>query len=112
MVRLLFLLGLLFSLNAVAAGNGTVSGYIKTVQIKESGYLLIQFEESHANPTECLQSSMVAIKPDSKVFDQIFSIALAAHLSHRKANFYTVLPCSEQYSTSYPVGITGAILDQ
>lgn len=111
MNKLLIMSAIIFNTYAFAANNGTVSGYIKNITIKENGYLLIRFETPHSNPTECLQKDTVVIEPNSIVFKEIFSIALAAHASHKKTTFYTVLPCYEKYGTTYSVGITGAILD-
>jgi hypothetical protein len=112
MKNLLITLVLLFTANSYAASNGTVSGYIKSIQIKQDGHLFIQFEENHSNPGECSQAKFVVIKSESIVFDKIFTLALTAHASNKRASFYTVTPCYEQYNTSYPPGITGSILAQ
>ena len=112
MMKIFFvILSLFFTVNVYAASNGTVSGHIKSIQIKQDGYLFIQFDENHANPTECEQADFVIIKPESIVFDKIFTLTLAAHASNKKVTYYTVVPCHQQYNSSYSSGITGAILE-
>ncbi|TQV71972.1 hypothetical protein FLL45_17530 [Aliikangiella marina] len=91
-----------------AQAAGTITGKIHSIQARESGYIEITFEETHSNPDECGQAKKVVIPPTHVAKDEIVSFSLAA-MAQGKTSAYYVLGCYEQYNTSYPIALTGAI---
>jgi len=107
---LIFFFAFIFSSEGLAATNGTVTGYIKSVVVKETGDLLIQFDAPHENPNECASKDYVVVLAANKIYDQAFAIALAAQASGRRTSFYTVLDCHQAYTNTFSVAITAAML--
>ena len=88
---------------------GGAKGLIKSITIKETGYLLIAFEAAHANTTECLKNDYVAIANNNPNREMMLSISLAANAQKKLANYW-VVSCYEAYGTSYPLAITATIM--
>jgi len=103
---------LFFLVPAVSYGvSGGVSGAISKINIKETGYMLITLESAHANPTGCLQSSMVAIPHTHLAKNEILSVLLSAHATRKPVSLW-VTGCYENYGTSFPIGGTVTIYQE
>jgi len=100
-----------FSVSVMAGNAGTVSGYIYATTVKESGYILVQYKDPHANPNECVHEKMVAISPTHSMQKEMYSMVLAAQMSQKKIHFYTS-GCYEAYGSSYSVAITSGLVEE
>lgn len=105
------LLMLLLIPNIVNAAAGGVSGTIRTITVKETGYLLITLNAAHANPTACLQDKLIAIANNHIAKKEILSVVLSAHATNKPVSFW-ITGCYEYYGTSYPNGVTAAIYNE
>lgn len=97
---------LLASVNSYA--NGTVSDYVKSVQVRETGNLEITLEAHHGNPDGCVQAGKVVIEHSHVAKKEILSLVLTALSQHKSTSYYLV-GCLEQYNTTYPKGYTAFI---
>lgn len=93
--------------NAYGAPGG-VSGKISSINIKETGYILMTLEVPHTNPTACIQDKIIAIANNHVAKKEILSVALSAHAANKPEGFW-ITDCYEYYGTSYPLGVTAAI---
>jgi hypothetical protein len=91
-----------------AANHGSASGLIEFITVKETGYLLIQLSENHANPMECERADIIAIENTNLNKDQMLSISLMAFAGGYKASYW-VVGCYEYYGTSFPLGSTATV---
>ncbi|MFL0803853.1 MAG: hypothetical protein K6L81_09045 [Agarilytica sp.] len=104
LISVLMLLG-----STCAYSAGTVTGNIISIQARESGYIEITFDADHDNPDGCQQKRKVVVAPNHVAKSEIVSFALAAMAQGSRSSFYAS-NCYSQYSTTYPIAITGAIL--
>lgn len=100
----------IISLSAYANPGG-VSGTVNMINIKETGYILITFDDPHSNPMGCELANMVAIEQSHVAKKEILSVVLAAHTVHKRVGFW-ITGCYEQYGTSFPIGGTAAIFQE
>jgi len=106
-ITILAYASLLISFNNFAA-NGGASGLVKSITIKETGYILIELESSHANPGNCERNKMIAIANNHIAKKEILSVVLSAHAANKPVSFW-VTSCYQGYGTSYPQAIVAAI---
>lgn len=105
---ILFLLLLGVVSTPIYAAPGEASGTISRIIVKESGYVLVYFQQPHANPTQCVESNVVAIAQDHIAKKEMLSVAMLSKAMGRVANFW-VNDCYAAYGTTFPLGITAAI---
>jgi len=109
MKKALLLFAIFYSSSAVSVPGGA-SGEILSINIKETGYILITLKSSHANTENCASSTMVAIANNHIAKKEILSIVLSAFATKRLVNFW-ISGCYEYYGTSFSNGITVSITD-
>ena len=109
-VTVLISLSIIIPLNSFARA-GVAAGKIFSINIKETGYILITLEAPHANPSGCEQNKVIAIANNHIAKKEILSVALSAYATRKPVSFW-VASCYEYYGTSYPLGVTGAIYQE
>ena len=96
-----------FSMGAAAAAGGG-SGQVKSITVKETGYILIGLTGNHDNPVGCERASIVAIASDHVAKQEIMTVALTA-LTLQKPFSFWLTECYHAYGTSYPLGVTATM---
>lgn len=87
------------------AQSGSAKGYIKSLTIKESGDVFIAYENPHANPYDCEQSSHIVIVDSDPNKRDMLSIALSALHTGKKVSAWNT-ECISRYSKTYPKVVT------
>ncbi len=110
---------LLFAVTAAFYGEetepveyGSVGGYIKTINIKETGYILITFKEGKTFPVACKNNNATVVIKHSHIAkkEMLSTITLAFALGKRVG--FWVHGTYSAYGLEYPVAVTASITNK
>ena len=96
-----------FSLPVHSAPGG-VAGKITSINIKETGYILITLNSPHGNPEECMSNTSLVIAHNHIAKKEMLSLVLSAFSMDKTTSFW-ITGCYQAYGTSYPIAITANI---
>jgi len=95
-----------FTCTISAAGG--INANIKSINIKETGYVFIGLTAPHNNPDGCERNDVVVFPNAHIAKTEMLSVSLAAMTSNKTSNFW-LTGCYSAYGTTYPIAITAAI---
>ena len=108
MKKLIFSIFMVISPFVLSANHGSAGGIIKSINVKETGYILITFESNHANTMECESLNQVVIASTNPDRELMLSLALTAYATGDIASYW-ITGCYSYYGSSYSVASTASV---